>query len=299
MVGQTDDLSHSNPATGPLGFLPLSTAVAAATAAILLLLGAAPLPAAAFQGRIRWAGGGGLLRPTTGATAARSTAGGGARLGGGRRRTASRLWATRPPQPPGRQQEEEEEDKDSAVASRGEDGSDTQPPERRTQRRSLGALGLSRNDALSALGVAAVTGFAITTARPDLTTASLAARAGGRGAGAGAGEAMATSSVVASSKKGYLGWRRLSDVEARAKDQNKSQVTYPVRFVAYLSRFLLNFDEDDRALWARLAREIPFTYTEPRVEATRRAQFAALADSVEIGLYDFQVCLALHRGGAG
>jgi len=155
-------------------------------------------------------------------------------------------------------------------------------PRPRRPRSAAGYQGFSRNDALGALGVALLTGLAITTAQPDLTTASLATAA------RSSATLPATSSVLAA-KKGYLGWRRLSDVEARAKDQNKGQVTYPVRFVAYLTRFLLNFDEDDRALWARLAREIPFTYTEQKVEATRRAQFAALADSVEIGLYDFQV----------
>lgn len=218
---------------------------------------------------VRW-----LQRPT-------GTAPGGDRIQGGGGRPSTRLWAARPPHPPEAQEEEEEE---AAVA----DETGVRPQQRERRPRSSPSVlgGFTRNDALSALGVAGLTGLAIATARPDQTTLAAdaaAAIAGGRGM-----TVPQTSSVIAA-KKGYLGWRRLSDVEARAKDQNKGQKTYPVRFVAYLTRFLLNFDEDDKALWARLAREIPFTYPEQKVDATRRAQFAALADSVEIGLYDYQV----------
>jgi hypothetical protein len=88
--------------------------------------------------------------------------------------------------------------------------------------------------------------------------------------------------------KGYLSWRKFSEVEGRAKDQNRNQITYPVRFVTYLARFLVNFDQGDKQLWEDLAREIPFTYKAEEVDETRRRQFASFADSVEIGLYDYQ-----------
>lgn len=282
-----------------------------AAAALMLLLGPAPAPTDAFQGRIRAPS----LRPvgprwrTVGAVIIRDD---GFEKGSGARR-----WAARPgPQegeggaggrrnPRGGASVDGDDEDEGDHNERGGGGGKTagrieagggQGQERRGawRARSPGGLGLSRTDALSALGVAALTGLAITTARPDLNpAASLASKdtttAAAAFSSAASSSSVATSSSVLGAKKGYLGWRRLIDVEARAKDQNKGQVTYPVRFVAYLSRFLLNFDEDDRALWARLAREIPFTYTEERVQATRRAQFAALADSVEIGLYDFQV----------
>ena len=87
----------------------------------------------------------------------------------------------------------------------------------------------------------------------------------------------------------YLKWRQFREVEGRAKDRKlKGQSTYPVRFVTYLARFLINFDIADKRLWEDLAREIPFTYSMEDVDATRRRQFAEFADSVEIGLYDFQ-----------
>lgn len=282
-----------------------------AAAALMLLLGPAPAPTDAFQGRIRAPS---LRRPmetprwrTVGTVRIRDD--------GVERRSEARRWASRPgPQEGeggagGRRKprggasvdgdDEDEGDHDEQgrggkVAGRiGEGGGEEQEWRGAWRTRSSGGLGFSRTDALSALGVAALTGLAITTARPDLNpAASLASKASSSATGstaAASSSSVATSSSVLGAKKGYLGWRRLIDVEARAKDQNKGQVTYPVRFVAYLSRFLLNFDEDDRALWSRLAREIPFTYTGERVQATRRAQFAALADSVEIGLYDFQV----------
>lgn len=43
------------------------------------------------------------------------------------------------------------------------------------------------------------------------------------------------------------------------------QTTYPVRFVTYLSRILVNYDEGDKQLWENLAKDIPFTYTKEQV----------------------------------
>lgn len=38
-----------------------------------------------------------------------------------------------------------------------------------------------------------------------------------------------------------------------------------MRFVTYLARLLVNFDDGDRQLWESLAKEIPFTYTREQV----------------------------------
>ena len=158
-----------------------------------------------------------------------------------------------------------------------------------------GAKGYSRDALLGVLGVTLLTGLAIGTSKPDLTSflpsstpSSLPFSSSTTGASPLAGASTSSFLGDRANRKGYLGWRRLSEVENRAKDQNKAQKTYPVRFVTYLTRFLVNFDEDDKALWAKLAKDVPFTYKEAQVEETRRRQFAAIADSAEIGLYDYQ-----------
>jgi hypothetical protein len=158
-----------------------------------------------------------------------------------------------------------------------------------------GTKGYPRDALVGVLGVTLLTGLAIGTSKPDIssflpssTPASLPFPSSNTGASPLAGASTSSFLGDSANRKGYLGWRRLSEVENRAKDQNKAQKTYPVRFVTYLTRFLVNFDEDDKALWAKLAKDIPFTYKEAQVEATRRRQFAAIADSAEIGLYDYQ-----------
>ncbi|GAB5036555.1 mitochondrial phosphate carrier protein 2 [Nannochloropsis oceanica] len=158
-----------------------------------------------------------------------------------------------------------------------------------------GTNSYSRDALIGVLGVTLLTGLAIGTSKPDMssllpssTPPSLPFSSSTTGASPLAGASTSSFLGDSANRKGYLGWRRLSEVENRAKDQNKAQKTYPVRFVTYLTRFLVNFDEDDKALWAKLAKDIPFTYKEAEVEATRRRQFAAIADSAEIGLYDYQ-----------
>ena len=63
---------------------------------------------------------------------------------------------------------------------------------------------------------------------------------------------------------------------------------YNVRFVTYLSRFLLSFDEDCQRWWFNKAREIPNFAKETEISETRNSHFAAFAASVEIGLQEFK-----------
>ena len=63
---------------------------------------------------------------------------------------------------------------------------------------------------------------------------------------------------------------------------------YNVRFVTYLSRFLLSFDTDCQRWWFNKAKEIPKLAKEDEIAATRNQQFAAFAASVEVGLQEFK-----------
>ena len=63
---------------------------------------------------------------------------------------------------------------------------------------------------------------------------------------------------------------------------------YNVRFVTYLSRFLLVFDRDCQRWWYNKAAEIPVLSTAGQVEAIRLKQFGAFAASVEVGLQDYE-----------
>lgn len=63
---------------------------------------------------------------------------------------------------------------------------------------------------------------------------------------------------------------------------------YNVRFVTYLARFLLVFDEDCQKWWYSRASVIPFSATAKEVENIRLKQFGAFAASVEVGLQDYE-----------
>lgn len=64
--------------------------------------------------------------------------------------------------------------------------------------------------------------------------------------------------------------------------------TYNLRFVTYLSRFLLNFDQECQRWWYKRATYIPRTASQKEVEAIRLSQFAAFSASVEVGLQEYQ-----------
>ena len=63
---------------------------------------------------------------------------------------------------------------------------------------------------------------------------------------------------------------------------------YNVRFVTYLSRFLLVFDSDCQRWWYSKAAEIPILSSSDQVEAIRLKQFGSFAASVEVGLQDYE-----------
>ena len=62
---------------------------------------------------------------------------------------------------------------------------------------------------------------------------------------------------------------------------------YNVRFITYLSRFLLVFDADCQKWWYSRAGVIPIKATSDQVESIRLKQFGAFAASVEVGLQDY------------
>jgi len=72
---------------------------------------------------------------------------------------------------------------------------------------------------------------------------------------------------------------------------------YNVRFVTYLSRFLLVFDRDCQRWWVSKAADIPILSTADQVEVIRQKQFGAFAASVEVGLQDYES--GKNNGGMG
>mmetsp|Transcript_21587 Transcript_21587/g.53412 ORF Transcript_21587/g.53412 Transcript_21587/m.53412 type:complete len:973 (+) Transcript_21587:67-2985(+) len=62
---------------------------------------------------------------------------------------------------------------------------------------------------------------------------------------------------------------------------------YNVRFVTYLSRFLLVFDLDCQKWWYSKAADIPRAASKEEVEYVRLRQFGAFSASVEVGLQEY------------
>jgi len=63
---------------------------------------------------------------------------------------------------------------------------------------------------------------------------------------------------------------------------------YNVRFVTYLSRFLLVFDIDCQKWWYSRAQDIPRRAPESQVSEIRLKQFGAFSASVEVGLQEYR-----------
>ncbi|CAM9199499.1 unnamed protein product [Phaeothamnion confervicola] len=115
----------------------------------------------------------------------------------------------------------------------------------------------------------------------------LAASAAVVAAGGGTAEAAgveADGGLVWTSKAEILGRARVAGGTA-ATGKN---ATYPVRFITYLARILLNYDAASKQLWDKQARRIPLSYGAKQVAVARRAQFAEFAEAVELGLLDYQ-----------
>ena len=65
------------------------------------------------------------------------------------------------------------------------------------------------------------------------------------------------------------------------------QYGYNVRFVTYLSRFLLCFDEACQRWWYARAADLPRRATAEQIDTMRMNQFAAFSASVEVGLQEY------------
>ena len=63
---------------------------------------------------------------------------------------------------------------------------------------------------------------------------------------------------------------------------------YNIRFVTYLSRFLLVFDNDCQKWWYSKAQDIPVLSTAEQVQRIRLKQFGAFSASVEVGLQEYE-----------
>ena len=79
----------------------------------------------------------------------------------------------------------------------------------------------------------------------------------------------------------------------------QAEQIYNIRFITYLSRFLLSFDEECQKWWYRRASDIPRTATTEQVEALRRKQFAMFAASVEVSLQEFEGDGSVKGGNDG
>mmetsp|Transcript_11485 Transcript_11485/g.21479 ORF Transcript_11485/g.21479 Transcript_11485/m.21479 type:complete len:1046 (-) Transcript_11485:667-3804(-) len=79
----------------------------------------------------------------------------------------------------------------------------------------------------------------------------------------------------------------------------QAEEVYNVRFITYLTRFLLSFDEECQILWYKRAGDIPKLASKEEVENTRLKQFAMFAASVEVGLQEFQNPKGKGGGGGG
>jgi hypothetical protein len=68
----------------------------------------------------------------------------------------------------------------------------------------------------------------------------------------------------------------------------QAEQIYNIRFITYLSRFLLSFDDECQKWWYKRAGDIPRTATLEQVQSLRNKQFAMFAASVEVGLQEFE-----------
>lgn len=66
------------------------------------------------------------------------------------------------------------------------------------------------------------------------------------------------------------------------------QAGYNVKFVTYLSRFLLSFDADCQRWWYARASDLPRRSSAEDVSAIRLQQFGAFSASVEVGLQEYR-----------
>jgi hypothetical protein len=105
----------------------------------------------------------------------------------------------------------------------------------------------------------------------------------GAAATLGAAVALLPAPRPASAASDGLVWRPLEQALAPSLRVGSGE-TYPPRFVAYLSRFLLKFDRLSRSWWESKASEVPKQFDQERVSELRLEHYAEFARSVELGL---------------
>lgn len=66
-----------------------------------------------------------------------------------------------------------------------------------------------------------------------------------------------------------------------------AEETYSLKFITYLSRILLSFDEECQRWWYKRAGDIPRTATSEQVDMMRLKQFGQFSASVEVGLLEY------------
>ena len=101
--------------------------------------------------------------------------------------------------------------------------------------------------------------------------------------------ATAATATTATSSDGNLPWEQ-SPINKRSGVTvfDAEREGYNVRFVTYLSRFLLNFDADCQRWWYSRAADLPRRGTVEQVDAMRLLQFGAFSASVEVGLQEYR-----------
>ena len=113
--------------------------------------------------------------------------------------------------------------------------------------------------------------------------------AAGAGLAGGAADAAPGGGGMMLSSESKLQWE-VTPVNKRTGvtvfDAEKSG--YNVRFVTYLSRFLLAFDQDCQRWWYARAADIPRTASAEQVNEYRLRQFGAFSASVEVGLQEYR-----------
>lgn len=68
----------------------------------------------------------------------------------------------------------------------------------------------------------------------------------------------------------------------------KAEETYNIKFITYLSRFLLSFDEECQKWWYKRAGDIPKSSSLEQVNNMRLKQFGSFSASVEVGLQEYE-----------
>ena len=84
-----------------------------------------------------------------------------------------------------------------------------------------------------------------------------------------------------------LVWTPKAEVGNRIIDEGYSGYAYPQRFITYLARFLLNYDEGSAEWWAAQGAALPLSVDRTTLKELRSQQFGKFSESVQVGLRQF------------